>query len=130
MTTKFWEGQVCVKFYCPSSAVILFSKDWEKGRGNPLLLGHRKPKQPSYPGRTIVYNYPCTLDTEVRCPKAVAFHVRSVTSTALCGRGSRGEGMKRRVWELNGLVIRNELSISCSQTSLTCYSFDFLSLIL
>ena len=62
MTTKFGIGivfgkaHVSVKFHCPTSTVTLFSKD---GKENPLLPGHRKPKEPANSGGTIVYNYPC-----------------------------------------------------------------------
>ena len=49
----FRKAQVCAKFHCPSSAVTLFSED---GEGNPLLLCHRKPKEPSYSESPLIRN--------------------------------------------------------------------------
>ena len=39
--------------HCLTSVVTLFSKD---GEGNPLLLMHRKTKDPANSGGTIVLN--------------------------------------------------------------------------
>ena len=69
-------------------------------------------KSPANPCGTIVYNCPCY----VRRRGLLLFICRSVTRTALSGRWGRGGGIKRKVWELNGLVTRSELSVLCSQT--------------
>ena len=81
MTIKFDTGivfrkaKVCAKFHCPSSAVAFFSEDvgisslfFSEDVGihpSPVIESQKSPTNSS---GTIVYNYPCYVGAEVKCP--------------------------------------------------------------
>ena len=90
MTTKFAIGivfrkaEVSAKFHCATST-----------GENPLLPSHRKPKEPTNSGGTIVYNYPYYVRRRGWMPRGLLLFIHWKAATFDKKVGTMNDSDKR-----------------------------------